>query len=57
MCVWGGGGGGRRGEGAWVVVVEGGYNMHVFQFTVSSVVHATVIVEGINKIRALILPE
>ena len=37
--------------------VEGGYNMHVFQFTVSSVVHATVIVEGINKIRALILPE
>ena len=34
--------------------------MHVFQFTMGSVVHVmvtTMIVDGINKIRALILPE
>ena len=33
--------------------------MHVFQFTMGSVVHVmltAVIVDGINKIRALILP-
>ena len=39
--------------------VERGYNMHVFQFTMGSFVHVmvtAVIVDNINKIRALILP-
>ena len=39
--------------------VEGGYNMHVFQFTMGSFVHVmvtTVNVDCISKIRALILP-
>jgi len=39
--------------------VEEGYKMHVFQCTMGSIVHVmvtTVIVDGINKIRAFILP-
>ena len=42
----------------WGLGVEGSYNMHVFQCTMGSTVHVmvtTVIVDGINKIRAFIL--
>ena len=42
----------------WGLGVEVGYNMHVFQCTMGSIVHVmvtTVIVHGIDKIRAFIL--